>query len=422
MKINLLILLFTFFIISCDDENNTINDNPDIEGEYFKFTKSEVIEANKLFDSLDGKNWIFKSGWPMIEDSLMKLSYLLNIKGIKAFITDSVFVKDSTIYTISISSINLSYNDLEGLMPEINLDNLDTLNLGNNDIYGNIPDINLPKLSFINFSHNKFDGEVPNFSSKILRYIDINYNFLVGSLPNLDMENLVALDVSSNNLSGNLDNLKLPSLELLSIANNDFEGIITQYNFPNLRTLKLSNNKFTGELHGFIENPLLQVLDISDNQLEGNLQSLTDKKLNHLNLANNNLSGDIPLFTQSFDYQVINEVDSTLKDTTALYMQNLYVGYNNFNFKNLEANAELIYNYSYESQNYELVLEDKGNNILSAKMEGEFNIYQWYKDGKEIEGETNIEIVATTSGSFYCIVGNTKLGNLKFQSNTLEIE
>lgn len=416
-KINYLLffflnILFIGIIVSCDDDVvDDSNTSVDVEGVYYKLSTEETSEANKLFDSLDGTNWVFKAGWPLEGNLKMKLSVLNTIKHITTKVVDSTFTDDSTIYELSITALNLSYNGLVGILPNFNLKNLDTLNLGNNDLEGNIPDINLPNLTFVNFSHNKYTGEVPNFSSDKLKYIDLNYNFLTGQLPPLIKESIIALDVSSNEISGSLDNLNLPNLERLDISDNNFEGDLPNYNFPKLKTLVLSNNKFTGTIHSFGENPDLIKLDISDNLLEGSIENLIDKNLNHLNLANNNLSGNVPKFTKT--HTIKNDEGN---DTTLLVMQNLYLAYNNFNFADLEPNAGHIYNYSYESQKFELILEEKDNNILSAKMTGVNNTYQWYKDNVILDGE-NGEEITTDTGEYYCIVSNTALPNLKFKSN-----
>jgi len=418
-KINYLLfffvsILFIGFIVSCDDDVEDDSDTSvDVEGVYYRLSSDETSEANKLYDSLDGENWVFVAGWPLEGNLKMKLSVLNTIKHISTKVVDSTFSGDSTIYELSITALNLSYNGLVGELPSFNLENLDSLNLGNNDLEGNIPDIDMPNLTFVNFSHNKYTGEVPNFSSDKLKYIDLNYNFLSGELPPLNKENIIVLDISSNEISGSLDNLSLPNLEVLNIGDNDFEGDLPTYNFPKLKTLVLSKNKFGGTIHSFAENPDLVKLDISENLLVGSIENLIDKNLNHLNLADNNLSGNVPKFTKTKTIE--NEEGN---DTTMLVMQNLYLGYNNYSFGDLEPNAGLIYNYSYESQKFELMLEEKDNNVLSAKIDGENNTYQWYKDNEKVVGETGEEITAGT-GEYYCVVKNTKLPNLTIKSNVV---
>lgn len=226
----------------------------------------------------------------------------------------------------SLQKINLSSNLLSGNLPSlVACRSLTEILLSNNRFVGNIPTYNLPNLQTLVLSINQLTGSIPNMSLPKLVSLDLNRNRLSGNMPIFTSSNfpeLTLIDISSNQLTGSIP-ANLPfSLKYLYLASNLFAGTIPSFDLPNLQNLVLSRNQLSGNLPSFALCPSLksivlfnnaltgtlsnanlsellnlETLDISNNQLTGAIPNFRTSKMKFLALANNRLSGTIPTFT-----------------------------------------------------------------------------------------------------------------------------
>nr|XP_023904175.1 receptor-like protein EIX2 [Quercus suber] len=166
-------------------------------------------------------------------------------------------------YKIASFSINLSYNQIRGMLPN------EPLNI----------------MFILNLSNNKFSGILNNF------------------LCSTSVQSLIYLDLSNNQLSGGLDVCfgQLPELRVLNLASNNFSGQIpdSMGSLIELRVLDLSNNSFLGELPLSLQNcTKLSFINLRDNSFSGKLPYWMGESLLSLiilDLHSNKFHGCIPL-------------------------------------------------------------------------------------------------------------------------------
>ena len=223
----------------------------------------------------------------------------------------------------SVKAISLPYNQMQGVLPDLNLPNLEELTLFNNDFSGEIPDFtSLPNLKRLFIGNptfstytNKFSGEIPNFSNlPSLEELHLGQNRLTGEVPNfsnlpllknLNLGNsanfqLDNFDMESNELTGEIPDFNnLPNLINLNLSGNLLSGAIPDFsNLPNLESLNLGENQLTGSVPNFSNLPNLYYLQLVENQLTGNIPNFSNLSgLEELNIAHNQLTGNIPNFS-----------------------------------------------------------------------------------------------------------------------------
>ena len=130
----------------------------------------------------------------------------------------------------------------------------------------------------LDLSFNNFDGHIPNLDPTHLKHLDLSNNFFFGPIP---------LSLAAAN-----------GISFISLSNNHLSGTIApfhSYNLTSFQVLDLSSNNLGGRLPLF-NSPQLVVLDLSSNNFSGHIlnsvESLT--KLQSLHLRNNSLTGTIP--------------------------------------------------------------------------------------------------------------------------------
>ncbi|XP_020082474.1 LRR receptor-like serine/threonine-protein kinase GSO2 [Ananas comosus] len=224
-----------------------------------------------------------------------------------------------------INSLNLSFNQFEGLLPSLP-PTIILLDLSNNFFKGPLPSSILPDLSYLFLSNNSFDGTIPHSLCKALylMLLDLSRNNLSGELPQclgrIQKMSLFIIDVSNNNLSGSIPDsiCHLDGLSLLNVDNNSLSG-----EFPSslqycrqLVFLDLGHNKFSGAIPTWIgEKSLssLMILSLHSNMFSGSIppQVLQLGYLQVLDLSHNNLSGIIPRSIGNFSWMALQKGGKT---------------------------------------------------------------------------------------------------------------
>ncbi|CAA0841655.1 disease resistance family protein / LRR family protein [Striga hermonthica] len=232
-------------------------------------------------------------------------------------------------------SLDLSYNQLSGIIPEElgNLLSLEHLYLGNNKLSGNLPESigKLVNLTALSIDNNMLEGivtetHIGNLSN--LRFLRAAGNHLTLKVdPNwippfkLETLNLVSwdlgsqfplwletqkesiseLDLSSTGINGNVPSW-LWSLRYLNLSHNQLDGkILSISNRRNddrdfFKSFDLSFNRFSGPLPQLMTTSFLE-LHLSNNSFSGGLSEFVCTTLSNvviINLEGNHLSGELP--------------------------------------------------------------------------------------------------------------------------------
>ncbi|GKV12600.1 hypothetical protein SLEP1_g23721 [Rubroshorea leprosula] len=163
-------------------------------------------------------------------------------------------------FSNSLVHLGLSYNQLQGLIPEAfgNMIFLEELYLSDNQFEGGIQKSfgNMCKLRLLDLSSNNLKGMLPDFLGNLSGCLELTFeslyirnNKFMGPLPNAirNFPSLKVLSLSYNRLNGTVPNWSglLSELEEFYISGNSFNGVITEAHFSKLSKLKglsLSSN------------------------------------------------------------------------------------------------------------------------------------------------------------------------------------
>jgi len=206
------------------------------------------------------------------------------------------------------SSINVSNNNLKGLIPNLQVKNhCSFLSLSSNEFKGPIPPF-LRGSGFIDLSKNKFTDSRPflcaNGIDEMLAHFDISNNQLSGQIPVCwsNFKSLAYVDLSHNNFSGKIPSSmgSLVELQVLLLRNNSLidEIPFSLMNCTKLVMLDMRDNRLEGLIPYWIGRELkeLQVLSLQRNQFFGTLplELCHLQSIQLFDLSLNNLSGQIP--------------------------------------------------------------------------------------------------------------------------------
>ncbi|KAL1555657.1 receptor-like protein EIX1 [Salvia divinorum] len=235
--------------------------------------------------------------------NLLSLRLSFNfLSSMSAFFLDSVFE--------SLETLDLSYNQLNGSMPDLRaFPSLTKLDLRGNNFTGHIPLTigQLSNLQVLDLSYNSLEGSVPLSIGQLsnLQSLYLSYNYLKGSVSESHfskVDNLKSLDISFNSLI-----LGIPSdwsppfqLERLNLGKCNVGPYFPKWfqTQTNLAYLNLNGTNITHEAPRWLwsTSSSLQYLCLSDNQISGTVPNLSSTSIEHMDLSYNQFSGRIPLF------------------------------------------------------------------------------------------------------------------------------
>ena len=360
-----------------------------------------------LYNSTDGDFWFDNTGW-LIGNDFSTWFGVTVVNGDVA-ILDLSFndltgnIPGSIGNLKALEELLLEYNYLEGVLPEEvgMLENLLVLRLRFNFLASSLPETisNLSQLQVLDLFVNAFDGKVPD------------------GLWNL--QNLIELDLSYNNFEGTIPLAigNLLNLEILGLTENLFTGEFpsTIGNLTNLFDLFISNNFFTGQLPSTISNlQNLENLAIDDNSFEGPLpEALNTLPFLSLFWVDNNDFTSFPDFSGSMNASQLR-----------IYAENNKLDFSAFE-KNFTGPGQHIFStiFFYAPQDSIYTFFDPGSFTFHVEVEGQFNQYQWKKNGIDILGANLSRLVLdqntyNEADTYQCVVTNSRVTDLTLYSKT----
>ncbi|XP_022866583.1 protein STRUBBELIG-RECEPTOR FAMILY 7-like [Olea europaea var. sylvestris] len=134
----------------------------------------------------------------------------------------------------SLTTFDISNNNLGNQIPYDLPPNLQRLNLAGNGFSGGLPySISLmPSLKYLNVSHNQIQGQLNDMfgSLSALSTLDLSFNGITGDLPQSlhSLTSMTDMSLQNNQFTGTIDVLANLPLENLNVENNHFSGWIPQ--------------------------------------------------------------------------------------------------------------------------------------------------------------------------------------------------
>ncbi|XP_038680906.1 receptor-like protein 7 [Tripterygium wilfordii] len=235
--------------------------------------------------------------------------------------------------------LDLSFNNLSGMLPQCLFDKVNSLNILNleqNFFRGTIPETltNGSMLRMINLAHNELQGTLPKSlaNHKMLEVLHVGDNQISDTFPFWlgALHNLQVLILRSNKNFGTVESpatgFEFSALRIIDISHNGFTGILPSKYFQkwngmrnsdvehfsymtqnttllgfSLRFEQIYNYRLTLVNKGVSMDykmipQVFAAIDVSSNNFEGEIPEsiATLKNLLLLNLSNNRLSGHIP--------------------------------------------------------------------------------------------------------------------------------
>ncbi|KAI3691079.1 hypothetical protein L2E82_49296 [Cichorium intybus] len=207
--------------------------------------------------------------------------------------------KNISVLDISNAGINDSVPSwFEGLL----IPGIRYLNLSLNQIHGMIPPFISGNEPIIDMSSNNFSGNLPVFPVDILT-LKLNDNMFSGSISSLcNLTSLSHLDVSNNKLSGELPDCwkTFDRMTILNLEGNGFTGTVPESMgaLESVIMMSMRGNILTGELPSSLRNcKWLRLLDLGENELSGKIPEWLGESLSALvvlSLSSNRFHGTIP--------------------------------------------------------------------------------------------------------------------------------
>ncbi len=327
---------------------------------YYKYQILDAAEANKIYNATGGSAWTHRSNWPASTGITMELKTPYGISF--AYLDTMLFsypppAIDTGIVHMMIKEIDLSQNNLSGVLPAFSLDSLKKADFSDNhltglgeihapalkslELYTNsipvLPVFKLPSLQILGMGGNLIQGQLTQWETPALEYLNLALNNLSG-VTNVTYPNLSYLNLYYNNITGEIPNWNFPKLKELDISGNHFTGNIPPFNFPLMEIFKADYNSLTGEIPDF-NWPNLILFWASQNQLSGDLPDLTAPMLQSYILRENKLTGDL----KNIDFPGLQYLDLDYNQLDGIIKSPIYLpALIRFKINNNDLKGELI--------------------------------------------------------------------------------
>ncbi len=312
-----------------------------------------------------------------------------------------------------------------------------------------IPDDNFEQCLINLGCDDEIDDYVPTANINWITSLDVS-NSNIADLTGIENFSLLeSLSCYSNQLTS-LDVSNNTALETLYCTSNQLMSLDVSHNI-NLTELACNGNQLTSlDLR---KNSLLELLNCSGNQLTdldiSQNTALLELRCGNSMLTSLDLSQNTALTRLECDRNQISILDvaqnelltilsCTRNQLTSLDVsQNtaftyLFCGYNQLTFESLEPMMDLSIRYfSYYPQasigNEIYAYKEIGDNYsYKLNVGGEYNQYQWYKDGTALPGQTSAtlnltNLSATDAGKYSCTVTNSLVTRLTLYSRDITL-
>ncbi len=152
--------------------------------------QSDSLQLVDLYNATNGSSWTNKDNWLVPGQPISTWSGV------------------STNAFGCVRKLDLSTNKLNGSVPALDLNTLDTLILRNNSLSGSLPELQTPFIRVLNLGFNQFNGNFPMVLPSLvdLTELDFSSNAISGAIPpDLgDLCELTTLRVDHNDITGEL--------------------------------------------------------------------------------------------------------------------------------------------------------------------------------------------------------------------------
>ena len=276
----------------------------------------------------------------------------------------------------------------------------------------------LSSLNFVRFSINNLTELPASFSNLAsLEICKLDQNELTVLPEDIgNLTTLISLGLSSNNLTSLPESIDgLVSLLELYVIHNELASLPESIgNIPSVQILGLGDNQIETIPESIGNISSLGYLDLSENLIQVLPSSMGDLGADTLLIFSNQIL-EIPESMFTNDYQI------------------LWVDDNNLQYGSLEplignVSVEFLYNPQGNFGNDTIISPEVGQNLeFSWEVTGEFNEYQWFKDGVMVSGQNSNTLNLTNitmydEGIYTLQVTNSLVTEIMIQSNDLIID
>jgi len=414
------------------------------------YSKSQVLEQDSLalvaiYNSTNGDNWTYNNYWlsypvelwfgiEVSNNRVVKID--LNYNNLSGYIPEEIGDLDSlsyfSIYNNSIDSISSSTGDCTIL---------DTLMIFNNPVDFLPPEIgDLSNLRYFNFSNTEISYMPEELGGLIrLEYL-LGFNGILQNIPESlgNMISLKEIDLSLNNIS-NLPSSIVNCINLtrLQVNANEIPSVPSEIgNLSNLEILILGGNNISELPEEIFTLTNLRKLNFAANDLNyispsiGNLVNLENFQFFNCEFTSiPDEIGNLSKLTYINGYgNRLNSLPITLLDIPNV--ETLFLAYNQLTFEDIEPLVS-INGFEYWNQDsigdyIDTTLYLNATYHIETQTGGEFNQYQWLKNGDTIVGANNYflefqSLSYADSGEYHCLVTNTIATGLTLYSRVVNL-
>ncbi len=297
------------------------------------------------------------------------------------------------------------------------------------------------RVTRISLHNNNLTGHIPLeiWNLDTLLHLILDYNLITGTIPPEigNLNKIKTIGISNNNFTGKLpyEIGNLTELYSLDLRNNQFSDTIPDSfcNLINLNVLQLDNNMFCGPMPDSIGKlTSLVEFGISYNFFTSLPSSMSQLSCNNYHLNNNPYLDSLPqdMFinfpTTGYNKVIMNNCNiKNLPNPFPSYLYYMIINDNRLTFGDLEP----VFSAQNHYDQLSLSPQDSICNAIDTTIhigdtitletitDGQFNVYNWKKDGFTIINNNSQELIINgvtlnDAGVYTCEVTNTLVTDL----------